>query len=107
MTLVTAPARYEGFGMVPLEAMACGKPVIASRTGAYGQMIDPGVNGWLVNTDDLEGFTEVLSTALSDESLLSEMGISGMNKVKQEFSAEVEAEKIVSVYKDMWAMAEE
>jgi len=44
---------------------------------------------------------------LSNESLLSGMGISGMNKVKQEFSAEVEAEKIVSVYKDMWAMAEE
>ena len=99
MSLVTAPARYEGFGMVPLEAMACGKPVIASRTGAYGQMIDPGVNGWLVNTDDLEGFTEVLSTALSNESLLSGMGISGMNKVKQEFSAEVEADSIIGVYK--------
>jgi len=99
MTLVTAPARYEGFGMVPLEAMACGKPVIASRTGAYGQMIVNGENGWLVNTDDLEGFTDVLSTALSDESLLSEMGIRGMNKVKQEFSAEVEADSIIGVYK--------
>jgi len=102
MTLVTAPARYEGFGMVPLEAMACEKPVIASRTGAYEEMIVNGENGWLVETDDQTGFTLAVENAIENPDALKSMGLSGRSKVLNEFSAEVEAASILSVYEKMW-----
>jgi len=102
MSLVTAPARYEGFGMVPLEAMACGKPVIASRTGAYEEMIVNGENGWLVETDDQTGFTLAVENAIENPDALKSMGLSGRSKVLNEFSAEVEVASILGVYEKMW-----
>lgn len=49
---LVVPSQYEGFGIVYLEAMGFGLPVIASRGGAAGEIVSDGDNGWLVAPDD-------------------------------------------------------
>ena len=54
------PYAYEGFGIAILEAMAFGLPAIGSRSGAAGETIDQGVNGFLLAPDDLRGLAPLL-----------------------------------------------
>jgi mannosyltransferase len=65
MSLCVAPARYEGFGLVPLEAMACGVPVVASQTGCYRDVIQPGVTGSLVPCNDAEALISALDQLMA------------------------------------------
>lgn len=55
ITAYVAPTRYETFGYTILEAMACGAPVVSTRTGAIPELIDDGVNGFLNELDDVDG----------------------------------------------------
>ena len=105
MSLCVAPARYEGFGLVPLEAMACEVPAVASRTGCYPDAITPGVNGDLCACDSLPELVAALRRVLSRPERLLEMGAAGRERVLERFSAETEARQIVQVYRDMWGKA--
>ena len=105
MSLCVAPARYEGFGLVPLEAMACGVPVVASQTGCYRDVIQPGVTGSLVPCNDLPALTAALDKLMATPSLLAEMGKGGRMSVEQSYSASLEAIRIVDVYRDLWSRA--
>ena len=105
MSLCVAPARYEGFGLVPLEAMACGVPVVATQTGCYRDVITPGVNGSLIPCDDLESLVVALDQLLTAPEKLSDLGIAGRKCVEQKYSANLEAVRIVDVYRDLWAKA--
>jgi len=58
-------SRSEGFGLPLLEAMACRTPVVATRSGAAPDLIEPGVNGYLADIDDAEGLGARLIEALS------------------------------------------
>lgn len=75
--LLAVPS-YEGFGIVYLEAMAFGLPVIASTAGAAHEIVQPGVNGFLVEPADTNGLTngltKTLTRCLDDRSALAEMG---------------------------------
>ncbi|HWL07948.1 MAG TPA: glycosyltransferase family 4 protein [Planctomicrobium sp.] len=102
MSLVVAPARYEGFGVVPLEAMSTGSPVVATRTGEYAEMITNGKNGWLVSIDDLPALTDGITDCLSDSDRLAAMGKFGRQFVLDRFSVEREADAIGQVYEKVW-----
>lgn len=105
MSLCVAPARYEGFGLVPLEAMACAVPVVASQTGCYRDAIIPGVSGNLVPCDDIESLTAALNELLATPERLPEMGRAGRRYVEQSYSASLEAVRIVDVYRELWSKA--
>lgn len=105
MSLCVAPARYEGFGLVPLEAMACGVPVVASQTGCYRDVIQPGVTGSLVPCNDAEALISALDKLMATPEKLSEMGRAGRSLVEQSYSANLEAIRIVDVYRDLWSKA--
>ncbi len=105
MSLCVAPARYEGFGLVPLEAMACGVPVVASQTGCYRDVIQPGVTGSLVPCNDLEALTFALNKLMATPAKLAEMGRAGRVSIEQSYSANLEAIRIVDVYRDLWSKA--
>jgi len=102
MGLCVAPARYEGFGLVPLEAMASGVPVVASRTGCYPDAIIPGQNGDLFPCGDLAALVTALQHIMSAPERLSAMGAAGCQQVQQHFSARSEADRIVDVYQGIW-----
>lgn len=69
------PSEYEGFGLPPLEAMACGVPVIASDGASIPEVV--GEAGVLVDPDDTEGFSKGIEALLRDERYAEELGKKG------------------------------
>jgi D-inositol-3-phosphate glycosyltransferase len=72
--VVVMPSHYESFGMVALEAMACGTPVIASDVGGLAQLVRDGETGFLVPGGDSAAMAERLHCLLSDIELRSHLG---------------------------------
>ena len=99
LDLFAAPARWEGFGLTPLEAMACGVPVVASRAGAYETLIRDGETGTLVARDDVEGLTAALDRWLSDDAGRAAAGLAARAHVVAHHAIEGEARAIVQVYR--------
>jgi len=87
----------EGFGMVFVEASACGKPVIAGRAGGTGSAVIHDVTGLRVDGNKLEEVTEALERLLSDKALAARLGNQGHTRVVNELSWEAVAEKTVSL----------
>lgn len=97
--LVTvACPRYEPFGLTPLEGMACGCAVVASDTGAFRTIVDEGVTGHVVPTDDVDALVAALRPLMQDTLRAQSMGQSGRRRVEAAFSIEKEAEGIAAVY---------
>jgi glycosyltransferase involved in cell wall biosynthesis len=61
--LYVLSSRYEGFPNVALEALACGTPVVATSCPGVGELILPGVNGWLAPVEDVDGLARALIAA--------------------------------------------
>ena len=69
--VVAYPSRYEGFGLVPLEALATGTPVVATTTGAIPEVLGDG--GLLVAPGDVDALAGALERVLTDEQLVSSL----------------------------------
>lgn len=102
MTIVVGPQRWEGFGLVPLEAMASGAAVVATRAGAAHHLIVEGETGHLVEPEDLDSLTARIELLMRDPSLAEVMGLKGRAHVVANFSVEREAAQIQSVYESCW-----
>jgi phosphatidylinositol alpha-1,6-mannosyltransferase len=81
-----AECDVEGFGLVFLEANACGKPVIGGRTGGIPEAIVDGETGFLVDPESRADIAERLLTILSDSDRGAEMGRRGRDRVRAHFS---------------------
>ena len=71
---VVVPSHYELFGMVALEAMACGTPVVASQVGGLAFLVQDGVTGYTVPVDDPKALASRLAKILCDPELRRKMG---------------------------------
>jgi glycosyltransferase involved in cell wall biosynthesis len=89
------PSFYEGFGLPPLEAMACGTPIVVSNTSSLPEVV--GDAGQLVDPNDVEAWSVVLWRVLSDENLRAEMCEKGLRRVAS-FSWERAARETLAVY---------
>ncbi|MBT3389469.1 MAG: glycosyltransferase [Chloroflexi bacterium] len=76
---VIMPSHYESFGMVALEAMACGTPVVASQVGGLAFLIQDGETGYHIPVGDAQMLSERLTTLLEDHALRREMSCKAVN----------------------------
>lgn len=100
--LVVAPSRQEGQGIVPLEAMAAGKPVVASRVGGLVETIVEGKTGLLVPVDDAPALAVALESLLNDSPQRVSLGAAGRRRVEQEYSLQAQIQKIEANYRDVF-----
>ncbi|MEX2145410.1 MAG: glycosyltransferase [Candidatus Rokuibacteriota bacterium] len=100
------PSYYESFGMVALEAMACGRPVIASRVGGLQTTVRDGVTGVLVPEHDAAALAEMIDRVLGDPALRWRLGREGVRWAARHRWPCV-AESIVREYAMLVASAEE
>jgi alpha-maltose-1-phosphate synthase len=95
------PTYYEAFPKVVVEAMACGLPVVATRTGGIPELVDDGKTGFLVPFGSPEMISEKLISLLGDESLRASMGLRGRGRVEGEFTWHAVAERTRSAYNEL------
>jgi D-inositol-3-phosphate glycosyltransferase len=100
------PSYYESFGMVALEAMACGRPVIASRVGGLQTTVRDGVTGVLVPENDAAALAEMIDRVMGDGALRWRLGREGVRWAAQHRWPCV-AETIVKEYAMLVASAQE
>ncbi len=97
--LTVVPSRYESFGLVAIESMACGTPVVASRAGGLAYTVEEGHNGLLVPYGDAPALTAALDRALSDDLLRHEMSV-GALATAQEYSWADVATRVLALYRE-------
>lgn len=96
--LVCAPSRGgESFGMVLIEAMAAGKPIVATRIAGYQELVEHGREGLLVEPNDSEELAAALRLLLGDPGWRDEMGQAGRAKVR-EFAWPIVVQRILQEY---------
>jgi len=97
---VVVPSHYESFGMVALEAMACGTPVVASQVGGLAFLVQDGVTGFTVPVDDPQALAERLISILSDRELRQRLGEQAAS-FACEYGWEKIASRVIRVYEDL------
>ncbi len=97
-SVLAYPSHYEGFGLPPLEAMACGTPVIVSNTSALPEVV--GDAGLLVSPEDDEGLAVALLRVLSDPELRDALVRRGLQRASS-FSVGGMAEKTLALYRSV------
>ena len=97
---VTTPW-YEPFGLTPLEAMACGRPVIGSAVGGITFTIQDGVTGYLVPPQDPRALAERLYQTLTQPDLREAMGRAARFRVEREFTWATVAERTADLYQGL------
>jgi len=94
------PSRYESFGMVALEAMACGTPVIASRVGGLQYTVEDNRTGFLVAEGDWGALAEKIREVVENPFLREQLTAAALVKVKK-FSWPMVTQKILSLYESI------
>ncbi|MDA4123007.1 MAG: glycosyltransferase family 4 protein [Thaumarchaeota archaeon] len=97
-SLFVLPSYYEAFGKVVVEAMACRRPVIASRVGGLAEVVDEGRSGLLVNYGSVDELADSILTILDDDNLAKRMGSYGRERVEADFTWRAVADRVETVY---------
>ncbi|MDR1392996.1 MAG: glycogen synthase [Bifidobacteriaceae bacterium] len=114
-SLFVCPSIYEPLGIVNLEAMACGTPVVATATGGIPEVVEDGVTGWLVPIEQVDDGTgrpldpgkfisdlsQTINQALSDPVRLKLYGAAGRRRAEDHFSWRSIGARTVAVYQEV------
>jgi glycosyltransferase involved in cell wall biosynthesis len=92
--VLALPSSYEGFGLVFLESMGFGLPVVATTAGATGEIVDDGQTGFLIHPEDPEALADRLSQFLADRELLVRMSLAARQRYRLFPTWEKTGEKI-------------
>lgn len=92
---------YEGFGLVILEANACGKPVIASKIGGIPEVIKNGVNGYLFNSENIIDCKDKITKLWEDSRLAESMGKKARKIADEKFDSENHYQQIINTYESL------
>jgi glycosyltransferase involved in cell wall biosynthesis len=100
--VLPASHRSEAFGVVQIEAMACGKPVVSTELGTGTSFVNlHEQTGLVVPPRDPHALAQALQQLLADEGLRLEMGARGRERATDEFSSEVMIDRVLDVYRDV------
>ena len=99
--LFALSSRSEGLGLVLVEAMAAGRPVVATRVGGVPEVVVDGETGLLVEPGDVDALAAAIRRLLADPALAQRMGAAGRERVRALFSAERMAEQTAAVYEEL------
>jgi glycosyltransferase involved in cell wall biosynthesis len=95
------PSYFEGMGRVLLEAMAMEKPVVGTRVGGIPDLIEEGLNGYLVSPGNEKELASAVLSILNDKGLATKMGKAGRKKMTDRFSADTMVRSIEKVYREL------
>ena len=95
------PSWTEGLPLVVLEAMALGRPVVATTVGGTPELVADGETGLLVPPRDVEALTAALKRVLDDEGLRRRLGEAGKLRVAERFSSEAMTRDVLAVYDEV------
>lgn len=98
------PSRSEGFGLVAVEAMACGLPVIGTRAAPLTEIIDHGITGILCDSDDINAFTTSIRTLKNSKNTYKNMREASHNRARDFFSLVKMINEHVKMYKEVSQM---
>lgn len=99
--IVVVPSEcYENASMVILEAMACGKPVIASRMGGNPEQVEEGETGLLFEAGNVENLRHEIETLCADPELRRQMGCAAHRRVKEHFSLDHHCIQLAELYQE-------
>jgi glycosyltransferase involved in cell wall biosynthesis len=96
--ILVHPARWEGFGLVLLEAMRAGLPIVATRVSAIPEVVAEDITGLLVPPDDPDALAAAISKLIHEPARRNEMGIGGFERLRERFSPERMARGVVALY---------
>lgn len=101
MDVFVLASRWEGFGLVLLEAMAAGLPVVATKVGPIPEICLEDVTALLVPPNDAEALADALQRLAVDTELRTRLGAAGRQRFLESFSSSVTAKKTISVYEEL------
>jgi glycosyltransferase involved in cell wall biosynthesis len=101
--MLCLPSIEEGFGLVLLEAMSHGLPVVATRVTGGSELVQSGKNGLLVEPGDIDGLAGALSSLVNDFDFRRELGEAGRDRVLSDFTVEKYCDRAIRAYADLLA----
>jgi glycosyltransferase involved in cell wall biosynthesis len=102
-SVVVCPSRREGYGVVAREAMAYGRPVVATAVGGLLDAVEDGVTGRLVPAGDPNALRAAIEELLADEQLRHRLGAAAREAARSRFSWEAATEATIRAYRDALA----
>ncbi|HUR21345.1 MAG TPA: glycosyltransferase, partial [Vicinamibacterales bacterium] len=97
-TVFALPSDEEGFGMVLLEAMACGVPVVSTRSGGPDDIVTDGEDGYLVPRNDAHALSARLSELLENPARAAEMGRKARLTIERRYDERVLGDTFMGVW---------
>ncbi len=97
--IFVAPSRFESFGLIFLEAMRAGKPVIGTNVGGIPEIVIDKLNGYLIETNNVIMLTEALQTLIDNKDLRQTMGSAGREIYESRFTADKMAVASIGLYR--------
>jgi glycosyltransferase involved in cell wall biosynthesis len=93
----------EGLGTSLLDAMACARPIVATEAGGIPEIVEHGINGWLVPPRDAHALAAAIVGTLRDQPLRDRMGRAGFDRVNERFTVERMVRQTAAVYQRLVA----
>lgn len=99
--LFVFPSRADIFGLVALESMACGTPIIAFQVGGVSDLVQPGITGYLAYPEDFVGLSDKITNLLEDKQERDRLSHSCRTVAQQQYSLQKQAQSYMSLYQEI------
>ncbi|MBI5289369.1 MAG: glycosyltransferase family 4 protein [Chloroflexi bacterium] len=99
--LLVTSSVHEGFGLPLAEAMSCGTPVVGTQIGAFREIVEHDVSGWLVPPSSPEALASAIRMMWNDAELRGRLGEAGRKRILEKFNWRKAAEETLAVYEEI------